>query len=622
MKRTFPILASVLLLSVSTETHGHSSPTPAAVTVAPIKLYLKDPAARKALSVIVQAQATKALSEDPSDQAVRRSLLVADRAAALTLGQWDRVISLTSQIRQLEPKPAMQRIEGLVFEAFARASRGGHYSSRRFSAELSSSLRELDGSLTASSLRALRAQYFLMSRNSVIAELQGRIAAQLSARENKADVGLASNLLEQLILLDQVVPELGVIERALATRLSAADMQIEDLWSARQVVLGSTLPLSKVIVGIWDSGVDAILFPNRLWTNPRELLNGRDDDKNGFVDDLHGFAFDANRQPSTGLLGQRPGGNEEGFDRLARYSKGWSDLDTGEVTEDAVFARSIANSLTATERAAFNLDLDRFSFFTHGTGIASIAAAGNPAAELMVGRLDYRIGQVPPPIDEAEATLRVAYADKAIEYFKANGARVVNMSFRLTLPNVEASLAAVESDPERRRNRAEKIYNMLHEGFERAVRSAPEILFVAGAGNSNENNDLVRSFPAGIEAENLMVVGAVDARLLPADISSFGKSVDVYALGVSVPQKLVGGRTIRFTGTSSATPQVANLAAKLLALCPKLSVAQLRGIILGTATKEGPQRLRIIHPRAAVAQISNRPAASCMSVSTKATCRH
>ena len=51
---------------------------------------------------------------------------------------------------------------------------------------------------------------------------------------------------------------------------------------------------TKVIVGIIDSGVD-IEHPdliNAVWTNPKEIAgNGIDDDKNGYIDDIHGWNF-------------------------------------------------------------------------------------------------------------------------------------------------------------------------------------------------------------------------------------------------------------------------------------------------------------------------------------------
>ncbi|WP_333598976.1 S8 family peptidase [Flavobacterium sp.] len=51
---------------------------------------------------------------------------------------------------------------------------------------------------------------------------------------------------------------------------------------------------TKVIVGIIDSGVD-ITQPDlkgAIWTNKKEIPNnGKDDDKNGYVDDVHGWNF-------------------------------------------------------------------------------------------------------------------------------------------------------------------------------------------------------------------------------------------------------------------------------------------------------------------------------------------
>lgn len=50
----------------------------------------------------------------------------------------------------------------------------------------------------------------------------------------------------------------------------------------------------KVIVGVVDSGVDIDHedLKGVIWTNPKEIAgNGIDDDKNGFIDDIHGWNF-------------------------------------------------------------------------------------------------------------------------------------------------------------------------------------------------------------------------------------------------------------------------------------------------------------------------------------------
>src|SRR6187455_1330406 len=50
----------------------------------------------------------------------------------------------------------------------------------------------------------------------------------------------------------------------------------------------------KVIVGVVDSGVDIEHedLQGVIWTNKKETAgNGKDDDKNGYIDDVHGWNF-------------------------------------------------------------------------------------------------------------------------------------------------------------------------------------------------------------------------------------------------------------------------------------------------------------------------------------------
>ena len=56
---------------------------------------------------------------------------------------------------------------------------------------------------------------------------------------------------------------------------------------------------NKVIVGVVDSGVD-IEHPDLkpvIWTNSKEIAgNGKDDDNNGYIDDIHGWNFLGNAE--------------------------------------------------------------------------------------------------------------------------------------------------------------------------------------------------------------------------------------------------------------------------------------------------------------------------------------
>ena len=49
-----------------------------------------------------------------------------------------------------------------------------------------------------------------------------------------------------------------------------------------------------IIVGIIDSGVDTTVvdLQDALWKNPKEIAgDGKDNDKNGYIDDVHGWNF-------------------------------------------------------------------------------------------------------------------------------------------------------------------------------------------------------------------------------------------------------------------------------------------------------------------------------------------
>ena len=121
------------------------------------------------------------------------------------------------------------------------------------------------------------------------------------------------------------------------------------------------------------------------------------------------------------------------------------------------------------------------------------------------------------------------------------------------------------------------------------MQSAPEILFICAAGNANANSGFNETAPAAFTLPNLLVVGAVDQAGDEASFTSYGDTVKVYASGYQVESTVPGGARISFSGTSMASPNVVNLAAKLLALDPALTPAQVIKLIVKGAS---PQRRR------------------------------
>ena len=75
---------------------------------------------------------------------------------------------------------------------------------------------------------------------------------------------------------------------------------------------------TPIIVGVLDSGVDYNHedLKEVMWTNPGEIAgNGIDDDKNGYIDDIHGWNF------IGGKDGQNVNGDNLEVTRLYRHFK-------------------------------------------------------------------------------------------------------------------------------------------------------------------------------------------------------------------------------------------------------------------------------------------------------------
>jgi subtilisin family serine protease len=77
--------------------------------------------------------------------------------------------------------------------------------------------------------------------------------------------------------------------------------------------------------------------------------------------------------------------------------------------------------------------------------------------------------------------------------------------------------------------------------------------------------------------------------------------VVVHANGFQVESVIPGGERVPQSGTSMASPQVANLAAKMLAVNPALGPQELIAMIRGTAERSADGRRVLIHPKRAVA---------------------
>jgi subtilisin family serine protease len=168
-------------------------------------------------------------------------------------------------------------------------------------------------------------------------------------------------------------------------------------------------------------------------------------------------------------------------------------------------------------------------------------------------------------------------------------------------------LCGTVADAAARKALAREYHQLMWDGFVKAVGSAPEILFVAAAGNAANDPTFNNVFPSAVVLPNLVTVGAVDKAGEETSFTSYGPTVRLHANGYQVESFVPGGKRLAFSGTSMAAPQVANLAAKLLAVKPSLTPAQAIEIMRDTAERSEDGRRNLIHPARALAAAGYRP---------------
>jgi len=196
---------------------------------------------------------------------------------------------------------------------------------------------------------------------------------------------------------------------------------------------------------------------------------------------------------------------------------------------------------------------------------------------------------------------------KISNYFRTRNVRVVNMSWGDDPREIESWLAKTggPTDPGERKKRADEIYNIWHDAVENAIKNAPNTLFICAAGNSDSDASFLRDVPAGLHLPNLIAVGAVNQAGDETSFTSYGPTVAVDANGYEVDSYIPGGTRGKLSGTSMASPNVVNLAAKLFALDPSLTPAQAIDLIKRGATTSDDGRRHLIDPKKSVELLHN-----------------
>jgi subtilisin family serine protease len=541
-------------------------------------------------------------------QGIQGTLLALDVYA----GRHEQARERIAIIRALEDKPAARLTAGLlaqtVIEARELSERGSEEALRaNFARIYGEKLGSLPWEVVGDVMKQTKAGAEIVSEALVLGSLESQLQPGVD-KTGAVSGDVAQALLAQRTNLAHYVPLKAERVAALTTYVQAHQKQKEDIWAARSVELQASPVLRPVVVAIWDSGVDMEVFPEQRWMNEREVINGQDDDDNGFVDDRHGIAFDLKAQRTPDLLLPLNEEQRAAYPQMRDLTKGLLDLQANIDSVEATALKQRLGSLQPEDVQPFIESLGFFGNFTHGTHVAGIAAAGNPAVRLLSARMTYDHRMIPDVPTREQAERDAAMARATIEYFKQAGVRVVNMSWGGSPRDIEAAFEAngAGGSPDERRQTAREYFELFREAMTEGMASAPEILFVAAAGNSNNDAAFAEFVPSGIDLPNVLTVGAVDQAGEETSFTSFGSNVDLHANGFEVESTLPGGERMKYSGTSMAAPNVANLAAKLLALAPELTTAELIELIQAAAERSTDGRINLINPARTLEILSQR----------------
>lgn len=549
---------------------------------------LHDEAALTALAGALRADLEADLAAyEIRDTAALRSCYRALITLAMLERRPDAALDYENRAAPLEEKPAARALSGFTLRPLVAAEKAGPTgAARAFSAALAGELARLPYDVVQVELKSTRQVLSVLSP----AFLEGRVQSTIdpAAKGGRLSKELALDLLNRAFALRRMLPYRDEIVRQLSALIQAHHVDKPDIWADRDVSLEGRAGLTAVVVAIWDTGVDTPLFGSRVWTNARETPgNGRDDDANGFVDDVHGIGWAWDGEPRAGDLRALELSPAD-LARARENINGFMDVQAG---IDSPAAQELRRRLAGMSKDDVKPLIESvlfYSAYAHGTHVAGIVIRGNPAARLLNVRFEAPYRVVPPPPTAAWAAAWAREVERAVGYYRKAGVRVVNMSFGFSSEELERALEmnGVGATPQERRGLAMQCFDTLKGAFKTAIAGAPGILFVAAAGNSNESNRFNEFVPASFDLPNVLTVGAVDQAGDEAAFTSFGK-VDLYANGYAVESVLPGGEKHRWSGTSMASPQVVNLAAKLLAVHPRLAAPEVRKLILeGADTKQ------------------------------------
>lgn len=356
-------------------------------------------------------------------------------------------------------------------------------------------------------------------------------------------------------------------------------------------------------IAVVDSGNDFkhIELAPKAWLNPLEIPgNDRDEDRNGYQDDVNGWNF------------------AENTSMLIDYSYEHTDnADTRRFFD--IQLKSFLGTVTQADRdwtkekfkdEAFIKSLQLFGNWMHGTHVTGITLKNSPDARAVGIKLIPTEVKLPGKKELSalvaekggfkEAAVKAALTALAKQqtkiyldignYINGTKADVMNGSFGTSANAIGGVISQLykmvfRKDPttEELKIYTDHFFSVNLEETKKFLSAAPNTLFVFAAGNEGSNNDVTPTSPTNVVAENKISVAATLGDHSLATFSCYGaQNVEVAAPGVGIISPVPMDKYLAVSGTSQAAPYVANIAGRIKDTNPKLGFREIKKIIMET----------------------------------------
>ena len=238
----------------------------------------------------------------------------------------------------------------------------------------------------------------------------------------------------------------------------------------------------------------------------------------------------------------------------------------------------------------FRIEINLVEKYLHGTHVAGLVIKSLTNIRLIsfpLVRNPKRLtaSQIWKFNAEKERSELRNYFKQISEAFQKNNVRVVNLSIATSddialksLKQNTSLLTRLLTIGKKQTISHEKV-KIFKEELELFFKENPRTVFVLAAGNEKTDLDLYEAkqkiHTAMIKAPNLIKVGSINAKGRLSKFSNYSENyVDIVANGEGVLSAKVGGGEIHLSGTSMATPIVANRVAEIIAASPSASAEE------------------------------------------------